>query len=75
MCIRILNIVNNHKNKIVEFGGKKEYGLNRESLDKISIRTLVRRANAYLKSGQVYNAKSDLEKAAEIDPKDESVKK
>ncbi len=29
-------------------------------LNKIMVRTLVRRANAYLKVGQIYNAKSDL---------------
>jgi Tfp pilus assembly protein PilF len=39
------------------------------------VRTLVRRANAYLKTNQIYNAKSDLEKAAEIDPKDPNVSK
>ncbi len=30
----------------------------------------MRRANAYLKKEQVYNAKADLEKALEISPKD-----
>lgn len=44
-------------------------------MNKISVRTLMRRANAYLKKGQVYNAKSDLEKALEINPKDEVVGK
>lgn len=35
----------------------------------------MRRANAYLKTGQVYNAKADLEKALEVDPNDQNVKK
>ena len=35
----------------------------------------MRRANAYLKKEQLYNAKSDLEKALEISPKDETVVK
>jgi Tfp pilus assembly protein PilF len=35
----------------------------------------MRRANAYLKKEQLYNAKSDLEKALEISPKDETVLK
>jgi Tfp pilus assembly protein PilF len=35
----------------------------------------MRRANAYLKKEQLYNAKSDLEKALEISPKDETVMK
>jgi tetratricopeptide (TPR) repeat protein len=38
------------------------------------VRTLVRRANAYAKLNQYYNAKSDLEKALEISP-DESIKR
>lgn len=72
--IRILKITSNLKNKIVEFGEKKNT-IDRTELEKISVRTLMRRANAYLKTGQIYNAKSDLEKAASIDPKDENVKK
>ena len=34
--------------------------LSKENLDKIMVRTLVRRANGYVKIGQIYNAKSDL---------------
>lgn len=53
--------MNNLKNKIVEFGDKKSNtNLTKPMLNKIGIRTLMRRANAYLKLGQVYNAKSDL---------------
>lgn len=59
----------------MEFGGKKVGGLTKDAIDKIVVRTLVRRANAYLKTGQVYNAKSDLEKAAEVDPRDPNVTK
>jgi hypothetical protein len=29
-------------------------------MNKISIRTLMRRANAYIKKNQIYNAKGDL---------------
>lgn len=39
------------------------------------VRTLMRRANAYVKTGQLYNAKSDLEKALDVDPKDPAVQK
>jgi hypothetical protein len=67
--IRILKLINNIQSKIVEFGDKKAT-LSREELDKIAVRTLMRRANAYLKKEQVYNAKGDLEKALEISPKD-----
>ena len=35
----------------------------------------MRRANAYLKTNQIYNAKADLEKAAELDPNDPNVGK
>lgn len=34
----------------------------------MKVRAFTRRANAYSLTGQVYNAKSDLEKAIEIDP-------
>lgn len=73
-CIRILKLVNRLEEKILEFGGKKEASIGKEDLKKISVRTLLRRANAYIKTHQYYNAKSDLEKAFEISP-DESIKK
>ena len=73
-CIRILKLVNRLEEKILEFGGKKQTSISKEDLKKISVRTLVRRANAYIKTHQYYNAKSDLEKALEISP-DESIKK
>lgn len=59
----------------MEFGDRKNTGLNKSALDKIAVRALMRRANAYLQTGQVYNAKSDLEKAVEIDPNDQTVLK
>ena len=63
------------ESKILQFGDKKEaIPIDKEELKKISVRTLVRRANAYIKTGQYYNAKSDLEKALEISP-DDSIKK
>jgi len=46
--IRIMKIVNGLQSKIVEFGDKKST-VSKEDLDKISVRTLMRRANAYLK--------------------------
>jgi hypothetical protein len=58
--IRILKIINNVQSKIVVFGDKKLPAIGKEELDKISIRSLMRRANAYVQKGQVYNAKSDL---------------
>lgn len=51
--------MNSLKNKIVEFGTKKN-SIDRSELDKIAVRTLMRRANAYVITGQIYNAKSDL---------------
>jgi hypothetical protein len=45
------------------FGGKKEIPIDKDDLRKISVRTLIRKANAYIKTGQYYNAKSDFEKA------------
>ncbi len=57
-----MKIVNGLQSKIVEFGDKKST-ISKEELEKVSVRTLMRRANAYLKKDQVYNAKSDLEKA------------
>lgn len=68
--IRILKLIGNLQSRIVEFGGKKAATTSKEELDRVAVRTLVRRANAYLKKEQVYNAKSDLEKALEISPKD-----
>lgn len=35
----------------------------------------MRRANAYIKLGQIYNAKADLEKAVDIDPTDPNTTK
>ena len=67
--IRILNIVNNLKSKIVEFGENKKTKNtpSKEELNRIAIVTLMRRAEAYLKTEQIYNAKGDLEKAAELE--------
>jgi tetratricopeptide (TPR) repeat protein len=68
-CIRILKLVNRIESKVLEFGGKKDNPtIDKDELKKISVRTLVRRANAYIKTSQYYNAKSDLEKAYEISP-------
>ena len=39
------------------------------------MRFLVRRGNAYLKTGQLYHAKSDLESAYKLDPKNAQIKK
>lgn len=36
----------------------------------LNIRFLVRRANAYLKQGQIFSAKSDIKQALDIDPND-----
>lgn len=69
-----MKILNGIQSKIVEFGEKKTT-ISKEDIEKISVRTLMRRANAYLKKEQLYNAKSDLEKALEISPKDETVMK
>jgi hypothetical protein len=51
---------------VLGFGGKKEPPVDKEELRKISVRTLMRRANAYVRTGQLYNAKSDFERALEI---------
>lgn len=72
-CIRILKLVSNIESKVLGFG-KKETPVDKEELRKISVRTLMRRANAYIKTGQLYNGKSDLERAIELN-QDEEVKK
>lgn len=54
-----MKILNGIQSKIVEFGEKKTT-ISKEDIEKISVRTLMRRANAYLKKEQLYNAKSDL---------------
>ena len=51
---------------MLAFGGKKEEPIRKEDLRKILMRTFIRRSNAYLKTSQYYNAKSDLEKALEL---------
>ena len=73
-CIRILKLTNTLESKVLGFGGKKEPPVDKEELRKISVRTLMRRANAYVRTGQLYNAKSDFERALEIN-QDEEVKK
>jgi tetratricopeptide (TPR) repeat protein len=70
-CIRILKLVNSVESKVLGFGGKKEAPVDREELRKVSVRTLMRRANAYVKTGQLYNAKSDFERAIELNQDDE----
>jgi hypothetical protein len=65
-CIRILKLVNTIESKVLVFGGKREQPVDKDELRKISVRTLMRRANAYIKSGQLYTAKSDFEKAIEL---------
>ncbi len=69
-AIRILKIVDNVRSRIVEFGGKRACNVQPDEMNRILVRTLMRRANAYLKKSQVYNAKADLEKALEISPRD-----
>lgn len=59
-AIRILKIVDNVRSRIVEFGGKKISNIPPEEINRILVRTLMRRANAYLNKSQVYNAKADL---------------
>ncbi len=39
-------------------------------MKKISVRTLLRRANAYIQMTQYYNAKADLERALELSPEE-----
>ena len=48
--------------------------MDREELRRVSVRTLMRRANAYVKTGQLYNAKADFERALELN-QDEEVRK
>ena len=50
ISIRILKIVKGLESKILAFGGKKEAPIDKDELKKISVRTLVRRANAYTKT-------------------------
>lgn len=38
------------------------------------MRFLVRRGNAYLKQGQLYNALNDMEEALKLDPKNIQIK-
>ena len=59
-CIRVLKLVNTIESKVLIFGGKKEAPFDKDELRKISVRTLMRRANAYIITGQYYNAKSDF---------------
>ena len=49
-CIRILKIVNTIESKVLAFGDKKETVISKDDLRKISVRTLIRRANAYVKT-------------------------
>jgi hypothetical protein len=49
-CIRILKIVNTIESKVLAFGDKKETVISKDDLRKISVRTLMRRANAYVKT-------------------------
>ena len=44
-------MVNNLKNRLVDFDRRKG-NITEEELSKIMVRTLVRRANAYLKTGR-----------------------
>jgi hypothetical protein len=57
--IRILKIVSNLQAKVIAFSAIKST-IDPSELNKICIRTYMRRANAYLKTNQVYNAKADL---------------
>ena len=50
ICIRILKIVNTIESKVLGFGDKKDTVISKEDLRKISVRTLMRRANAYVKT-------------------------
>ncbi len=50
ICIRILKLVNAIESKVLSFGEKKEAAISKEELRKISVRTLMRRANAYVKT-------------------------
>lgn len=46
-----------------------------KKIQDFELRFLIRRGNAYLKTNQLYHAKSDLENAFKIDPKNAQIKK
>lgn len=69
VCVRGLKIIENQKRKVISIDGKKSDLSQKQKLDDFAKRFLVRKAYAYLQTDQKHNAKADLEKALEIDPK------
>lgn len=73
-AIRSLKIIHNQQNRLVSFDNAKVDRDQKEKLREYEVRILVRRANAYLNLGQIYNAKGDLEKALQLNPDNASIK-
>lgn len=69
-CIQGLNIITNHKNRVIAFK-QKQLGVKIEQFQKIF---LIRRGNSYLQLKQYYNAKEDLENAYKLAPEDQKLK-
>ena len=66
-CVRGIKIIKNFKNRVISF--EKTTKDSKDKLNNFEVRFLVRRGNAYLKQGQVYNALNDMEEAFKLDPK------
>ena len=73
-AIRSLKIIHNQQNRLVSFDNAKVDRDQKEKLREYEVRILVRRANAYLNLGQIYNAKGDLEKELQLNPDNASIK-
>jgi len=74
ISLRGLNLISNHKQKVISFADVSERKELNEKLKDYEIRFLVRRGNAYLKTKKFYHAKSDLEDALKLDPQNAQIK-
>jgi len=74
VAIRGLNLISNHRNKVISFGLKQQNKDLNEKFNEYEVRFLVRRGNAYAQTNKLYHAKSDLEEALKLDPTNQKIK-
>jgi tetratricopeptide (TPR) repeat protein len=69
---RALSLLEMQRARVMKFEGEKK--TQEKEYDKFTERLWVRRGNAYLEKGQIYNAKLDLAKVVELNPSNQEVK-
>lgn len=74
-ALKGLKIIKNLENNLINKELRSKYEKGKEKIKKIQLRLYLRRANAFLQTGQRVSAREDLEKAKKIDSEDKEIKR